>query len=469
MFCFYYVVRYNNTMTDQKLSIRFLGGAESVTGSNFMIEDEAGTQILIDCGLFQGCKICEDANRAPFTFDVTKVDVLIVTHAHLDHIGRIPKLVKDGFRGVIYSTPPTQEIAELSLLDSMGVMAKEARYDNVTPLYDEADVAASMRLWKTAEYHQPFSIGNFQAVFRDAGHVLGSAMVELTYNGKKIVFSGDLGNSPTPLLRDPEAITDADYLVVESVYGDRNHEGRSERKEKLRTAIKDTINGGGTVMIPAFSIERTQELLFEIENMMEESELPLVPVFLDSPLAIEVTDIYKKYQSYFNKDARAIIREGDGIFHFPQLQITRTADESKAIRYAVPRKIIIAGSGMSNGGRILHHEKIYLPDPKSSLILGGYQASGSLGRVIEEGAKSITIHGEIIPVNAKIIVVSGYSGHKDSDGLVNFVANSASTLKKVFVAMGEPKSASFLAQRLRDTLGLDATVPKEGDVITIQV
>ncbi len=456
-------------MTDSQLAIHFLGGAESVTGSNFMIEDEAGTQILVDCGLFQGCKVCEDANRAPFAFDVTKVDVLIITHAHLDHIGRIPKLIKDGFKGVIYSTSPTKEIAEFSLLDSMGVMAKESKYDNLPPLYDTEDVAASMRLWKTAEYHQPFPIGKFQAVFRDAGHVLGSAMVEFTYNDKKIVFSGDLGNSPTPLLCDPEAITDADYLVVESVYGDRNHEGRSERREKLRTAIKETINAGGTVMIPAFSIERTQELLFEIENMMEESELPLVPVFLDSPLAIKVTDVYKKYQSYFNKEARAVIRDGDGIFNFPQLQITRTSDESKAIRYAVPRKIIIAGSGMSNGGRILHHEKAYLPDPNSALILGGYQASGSLGRVIEEGARTVTIHGEIIPVNAKIIVVSGYSGHKDSDGLVNFVASSAATLKRVFVAMGEPKSASFLAQRLHDTLGLDATVPKEGDIITIDL
>jgi metallo-beta-lactamase family protein len=454
-------------MTNQ-VTIKFLGGAESVTGSNFLISD-GEKNILIDCGLFQGTKVSEDNNREKFDFDPTKIDVLFVTHAHLDHIGRIPKLVKDGFTGVIYSTPPTKDISAVSLIDSMGVMEKEARGDNVPPLYDQDDVRQAMGLWQTAKYHEPITVGKFQAVMRDSGHVLGSAMVEFTYNGKKIMFTGDLGNSPTPLLPDPEVITDIDYMVMESVYGDRNHEGRDERSQRLRTAIKETLANGGTVMIPAFSIERTQEFLFEIENMMENSEIPLVPVFLDSPLAIEVTAIYKKYQDYFNKDARQIMREGDGLFHFPQLHMTKSTDESKAIRYAGARKIILAGSGMSNGGRILHHEKLYLPDPNSSLVIAGYQASGSLGRVIQEGAKSIRILGEDVPVNGKVILITGYSGHKDGDGLVDFVSTTTKTLKQVFVAMGEPKSASFLAQRLHDTFGINATVPKQGDTITIDL
>jgi len=458
-------------MNKKELTIKFLGGAESVTGSNFLIMDEGddSKKILIDCGLFQGCKICEDENRRDFDFDPKTIDVLIVTHAHLDHIGRIPKLVKDGFKGVIYSTPPTKEIAQLSLADSLGVMEKEAKYDKTEPLYTMDDVAETMHSWKTIKYHEPFHVGKFQVVFRDSGHILGSAIVEFTYNDKKVVFTGDLGNSPSPLLPDTEAITDADYMVIESVYGDRNHENKEERTNKLRKHIKETLKKGGTVMIPAFSIERTQEFLFEIENMMEDSEIPLVPVFLDSPLAINVTSVYKKYQEYFNKNAKQIMREGDGLFHFPQLHMTRTTDESKAIRYASPRKIIMAGSGMSNGGRILHHEKAYLPDPNSTLIIAGYQSSGSLGRVIEEGAKVIKIHGEDVQVNGKVVVVSGYSGHKGSDELVDFVAGTAKHLKKVFVAMGEPKSASFLAQRLKDTLGLDATVPKQGDEVKIDV
>lgn len=453
------------------VSISFYGGTESVTGANFLLEggDSQRVRVLVDCGLHQGCKVCDDQNRLRFPYDPVSIDVLFVTHAHLDHIGRIPKLVRDGFKGVIYSTPPTKDIANLSLIDSLGVMEKEAKYDNQPMFYEEADVKKAMSLWQTAEYHEPVQVGDFEVVLRDAGHILGSSMVEFMYRGKKIVFTGDLGNSPMPLLKDTEQISDANYMIMESVYGDRNHENRDERKVELKRIIKDTMKAGGTLMVPAFSIERTQELLFEIENMMEAGEIPEVPVFLDSPLAIGITAVYKKHKKYLNKNVNSIDTNGDGIFKFKHLRYTKETSESKAINGVQSRKIIIAGSGMSNGGRILHHEKRYLPDPKSTLLLAGYQAAGSLGRMIQDGAKTVNIMGETVVVNAKIEQIGGYSAHKDSDELLEFVAHTADTLKKVFVVMGEPKSSMFLTQRIRDYLGVDAVAPSIGSTFEIDV
>ncbi len=456
-----------------KFSITFYGGAGSVTGANFLFETEEGGErhrVLIDCGLEQNGKVCPPENFAPFPYDPASIDALFVTHGHLDHVGRIGKLVREGFKGKIYSTPPTKDIAELIMLDSLGVMEKERKGTSLPPLYEPADVEEAMRQWQTFGYHDVLRLGNLQAVFRDAGHILGSSMVEFTLAGKKILFTGDLGNSPMPLLPDTEKITDIDYLLMESVYGDRNHENREERSAMMKKVIKDTMTAGGTLMIPAFSVERTQELLYEIENMMENSEIPLVPVFVDSPLAIKVTQIYKKYAEYFKKDVRSTVQAADGhIFKFSQLHFTETTDESKAINHQPDRKIVIAGSGMSNGGRILHHEKAYLPDPKSTLLLAGYQAAGTLGRILQDGAKSVRIMGQNVPVRAKVVEVTGYSGHKGSDDLVEFVADSADTLKNVFVAMGEPKSSLFLVQRLRDYLGVEAAAPMEGEKIEINL
>lgn len=457
----------------QKLNIYFYGGVGEVTGANFLLSEpgDNGKRFLIDCGLIQGTKSNEKKNFDPFDYDVKSIEAVFITHAHLDHIGRIPKLVKSGYNGPIYSTPPTMEISEVSLLDSLNVFEHENNNNeaNQPALFNEADVKKAMSQWRTLNYHQPLQLGDFTIVFRDSGHILGSAMVEFTYHGKKIVFTGDLGNSPAPLLRDTEAVTDADYMIMESVYGDRNHEDRDDRRHKLEDVIEETMRHGGTLMIPAFSIERTQELLFEIENMMENSRIPLVPVYLDSPLAIAVTGIYKKYSDYFNKEATHIRLAGDGIFKFPQLHLTPSAEQSKAILNDHSRKIIIAGSGMSNGGRIVHHEKNYLTDAKNSLLLAGYQEVGSLGRQLQDGNKVIRIRGEEIPVNASIQSIHGYSAHKDSDHLIKFVDQTDDTLKRVFVCMGEPKASMFLAQRIRDYLGLDAVVPEAGQKIEINV
>lgn len=450
-----------------KAKIIFYGGADGVTGSNFMLEDlsskEKSTKILVDCGLHQGNKIVEDSNRKSFDYNPQEVDTLFVTHAHLDHIGRIPKLVRDGFRGKIYSTYPTKEMAELSLRDSLGVMEKEAKKDKHSIFYKEEDIVKSMELWQGMDYHQPIDVGRFSVQLLDAGHILGSAMVEFTSGGKKTIFTGDLGNSPAPLLKATEKISDVNYLLMESVYGDREHEGRDSRKQHLRDVILSTMKAGGVLMIPAFSIERTQEILFEIENLMEASKIPLVPVFLDSPLAIGITDIYRRYERYFNKEVKYIIKNGDGIFHFPQLHQTRTTEESKGIARRTGRKIIIAGSGMSNGGRILHHEKRYLPQKNSTLLIAGYQAAGSLGRLLSEGAKEVTIMGQRIRVRARVENLSAYSAHMDSSSLSEFAGQTSHSLEEVFTVMGEPKSSLFLVQRLKDEWGIKASSPHDGD------
>ncbi len=465
-----------NKENKNKNTITFYGGAGTVTGSNFLLT-LGGTKILIDCGLTQGEKYSDEFNKKPFAYDALSIDYLIATHAHADHIGLIPKLVKEGFNGVIFSTRATKDLSETMFADSVRILAREAKDTGTEPLYSADDVEKALSLWREIDYHKSESLSSDISIFlKDAGHILGSAMVEFTYKDKsknnkekKIVFTGDLGNSPAPLLRDTEVVDDADYMVIESVYGDRNHENREQREELLKKAIEDVSAREGTLMIPAFSIERTQLLLYLINNFVEDGVLPKIPVFLDSPLAIKVTDIFKKYTHLFNKEVQAEIKAGDDIFNFPLFEDTKEVSESKAILKAPDPKIIIAGSGMSSGGRILHHEKQHLSDPKNILLLVGYQAVGTLGRLIQDGAKEVTIHNERVKVKAEVRVIHGFSAHKDSDHLIEFVEGSQNSLKKVFVAMGEPKSSLFLVQRLRDYLEVDAVAPERGEVVELDI
>ncbi len=446
----------------EKVKLTFCGGTEGVTGANFWLTEEStGNQYLVDCGLFQGDHNWEANNQKPWLYEPSQIKALFVTHGHLDHIGRIPLLVKSGFHGPIYSTPPTKEIAELALKDALGL--------DETKSYHEDDIKDAMALWQGVDYHQPFKLGAMTVELFDAGHILGSAMYKFHWNDGAIVFTGDLGNTPAPLLQPTDAVTDAKYLIMESVYGDRNHEDRGSRRAQLEDVIEETMKAGGALVIPAFSIERTQEILYEIERMMEESRIPLVPVFLDSPLAISITAVYAKYQSYFNQSVKDIIKTDNQIFKFPQLHLSLSSRDSKAIFEANPRKIIMAGSGMSTGGRILHHEKAYLPDAKNTLLLIGYQGVGTMGRLLSEGAKEVRIFGERVPVRARIVQISGYSAHLDSEGLMNFVRGTSDTVKEVFAVMGEPKASLFLVQRLRDYLGVDARAPKLGESVTLEV
>ncbi len=449
-----------------KLQITFWGGVGSVTGANFLVESEH-TKFLVDCGLMQGTPEADIENKKPFPYQVESVDFLFITHAHIDHIGRVGKLVKDGFRGTIFSTPETRELANVMIMDALKVMdmnSREAPEDKtLTPLYELVHVNQALSQWKSIPYHSETKLNDeFSVYLKDAGHILGSSMYEFTHAGKKIVFTGDSGNSPTPLLKETEKVTDADYLIIDSVYGDRNHEPKEERDKRFREVVTQTIHNKGALIIPAFSIERTQVILYELNNLVEEGLIPSVPVFLDSPLGEKVTTIYSRSAKDFNPGVQQEIKEGDDIFNFPKLNITHGSRDSKEITKTQNPKIIIAGSGMSSGGRIVNHEIEFLPDAKSTVLLMGYQALGTLGREIQEKPRQVMINGSNIQINARVEMISGYSSHKDSDGLVDLASDTADKVKKVFVVMGEPKSSTFLVQRLKDELGVDAIYPERG-------
>lgn len=451
--------------------ITFAGGAQMPTGSNFLVEF-GGKRILIDCGLVQGEKYSLPINSEEFIYDPKSIDMLFITHAHLDHVGRIPKLVRDGFSGPIVSTAPTRDMAELIMLDSVNLLGKEATQAGVPVLYEEKDVLEAMHLWNTIlEYEKPFTFttqeGEAIITLHDAGHILGSSIVEIFYKGKRLAFTGDLGNTPSPLMRDTTPLKDIDYLVIESVYGDRNHKDKDKRIEIFKEAVTSTIAKGGTVLIPAFSIERTQEMLLAFNELVEGKMIPEIPVYLNSPLGINITKVYKKYESWFNENIETIIKSGDDIFAFKGLIQTPSPDESKAINGDTRPKVIIAGSGMSNGGRILHHEAKYLPDPNSTIIIVGYQAINTLGRRIVEGDREVYIHGSPVPLNARVVNIHGFSAHKDSEHLIEFVASTANSLKKVIVVLGEPKSTYFLGQRIHEVYDVPVIVPEKGDVIEL--
>lgn len=447
--------------------ITFCGGTGAVTGSNFLLEVD-GKKILIDCGLTQGVKLADDINWEPFPYDPKDVDMLFVTHAHIDHLGRIPKLIKEGFRGKIYSTPPTKALAQPMLLDAANILSKNTDL-NLDEIYTDENIKIALSNWSSFEYHENFKITDkLEVSLMNAGHILGSAMILFVFNGKKILFTGDLGNSPSPLLPDTEKITDIDYLIMESVYGDRNHESRNDRRKFLEAAIEDNYERKGTLVIPTFSLERSQELLFELNALVEHNRIPVMPIFLDSPLAIRLTEVFKQYRDYFNEDAQKVMSADAHLFNFEGLRSTLQSEESKTIASVPNPKVVIAGSGMSSGGRVVHHEKQYLPDPNNTILLTGYQAAGSPGRLIQEGIKTIKISGEYVTVRAHVVTIYGYSGHKDSDGLLNFVSDAQESLKKVFVVMGEPKSSLFLVQKLRDNLGISAYAPDQGSSVVLE-
>ncbi|MEK7590578.1 MAG: MBL fold metallo-hydrolase [Patescibacteria group bacterium] len=441
------------------MKLTFYGGAKMVTGANYLLES-GGQKILIDCGLHQGNKFCEKLNFEVFPYDPKEISAVFITHAHVDHTGLLPKLVKSGFKGKVYSTPPTKDFAELLLLDSEHILMEDAEHLGVPPLYGVREIEELMARWEGVEYHAPINLEKFKITFYNAGHILGSSSIKIESEGKKIIFSGDLGNSPTPIIGSREEIPDGiDYCLIESTYGDRVHEDRPKRKELLENIIEDAVRAGGVLMIPAFAMERTQELLFELNELTENGRIPKIPVFLDSPLAIKLTEVYKKYENYFNSEARELIKTGDAIFNFPGLKKTLTTDESKTINDVPPPKIIIAGSGMSTAGRILHHEKRYLPDPKSTLLIVGYQGYGSLGRKILDGEKTVRIHKEEVAVNCRIVSIGGYSAHADQPQLIEWLKPMRHSLKKVFIVQGEESAMKVFSQKLKDELAIDAEIP----------
>lgn len=445
-----------------------------MTGANYLLEHN-GTKMLVDCGLNQGTRYAEELNYRPFGYDPNGIKYIFITHSHIDHIGRLPKLYKDGFRGKVFSTSATRDLIAVALPDNFNKIQEEAREMGHEPLFKQEDLDGLMSLVEGVFYDKSVELGDISVVFHDAGHILGSAIIEIQWHNqtlggnKKIYFSGDLGNPPTPLLRPTEQVKDANYIVIESAYGDRVHEDREERKAKLASIIKMTIKRMGVLMIPSFAIERTQELLHELNGLFNNKEIPRVPVFVDSPLANKMTAVYQKHSEYFNKETMYLINSGDDVFNFPDLKLTSTVEESKAINNVPSPKIIIAGSGMSQGGRILHHEIRYLPDANSAILFVGYQVDGSLGRRIQSGEKEVKIMGQNIQVKCRIENLSAYSAHADQPGLLKWVGGSAvgdsetSSLKKVFVVQGEDESARTLANLVHEKYHVEAVAPVEGE------
>lgn len=448
------------------LRLSFYGGAGKVTGSNFLVEGARG-KILVDCGIEQGADFAVADVYGPFPYDVTAIDALVITHAHLDHVGRIPKLVKDGFRGKIYMTPPTRDLAVLILLDSVNILADEARRLGREPLYSGEDVEAAFALVETLDYHVEKEVApGLTGYLRNTGHILGSASVRITdEEGTAVALTGDIGNSPSPLLPDWEPVPDADALVMESVYGDRLHPPSSERVAKLRDALKRAVARGGTILIPAFSLERTQLMLYELSNFFSAGDLPKIPVFLDSPLAIKVTAVYEKWgMTYFKPETEDEMKREGSIFEFPFLKQTLSREDSQAIEKVSGPKIIIAGAGMSHGGRIGRWETLYLPESTTTLFMVGYQAPGTPGRRMMEGATSVRLAGNDVKIKATIEKLEGWSAHADRDGLLKF-AEAALAEKRprvIFTALGEPSAERFLAQRVHDYLGGNSIVPDYG-------
>lgn len=451
------------------MKITFYGGAKSVTGANYLLED-GDLRIIVDCGLYQGSRYAEELNYEKFPYDPATVDFVFLSHSHTDHTGRLPKLYKEGFRGQIIASNPTLDLAKKALPDNYGLMKTEAEREGIELLYDLEDLEKTWTLARGMDYENKIELKNgVTATLHDAGHILGSTITEFDFAGKKIYFTGDLGNPPTPLLNSPYFPEDADYVIVESAYGNRIHEDRVHRKELLEDVIVETMTRGGVLMIPSFAMERTQELLFEMNDMMGHNKIPRVPVFVDSPLAINLTEVYQKYPNYFNKQATHVIDSGDDIFNFPGLVFTRTSEESKNINDVPAPKIIIAGSGMSIGGRILHHEKRYLPDPKSAILFVGYQVQNSLGRRILDGAKEVSIFGQKITVNCRVKAIGGYSAHADQEMLLRWIAgaNLKSKLKKAFIVQGEEESAQALADKVKRELKVEAVVPNSGETVEL--
>ena len=492
------------------IAIQFLGAVETVTGSQYLVT--AGERrILVDCGFFQGSPNEVARNRMPFAYEARSVDAVLLTHAHLDHCGRIPSLVKAGFSGPIHATPGTLDLTEIVLRDAAKLQEEaEARWRRHHPeaadtsdeetaverddagmparlrqanpeamtmsraaLYHPADVDATVRLFRPVQYEETLQVApGITARFHDAGHILGSAIIELTVTDGEvattIVFSGDLGRCDTPILRDPTPISHADFVLIESTYGNREHGPMAQAVEDLAAAVSEVAGGRGVLLVPSFAIGRTQEVVWELDRLLRDGRIPRLPLFLDSPMASRASDVYLRHPEDYDEETAALLRSGGSPLEYPGEEFTNDAQQSKAIRTQPRPFMVVASSGMLTGGRILHHLKDFVPDPASMLLFIGYQGQGSLGFAIQHGAKEARIDGQTYPVRCKVRSISGFSAHADEHELEDWVRNFAGAggaaaanrrPKTVFVVHGDPDAASAFADRIRGELGLEVQLP----------
>jgi len=467
------------------MKITFLGAAKTVTGSNFLVE-ACGKKFLVDCGMYQGKATESLENSDPFAYKVQDIDFMLLTHAHIDHSGRIPKLYNEGFRGNVYATKATCDLCEIMLPDSGHIQEVEIEWKNrkrmrdnkepLPPLYTAEEAYKCLEIFKPVEYDDIVEIDdNISVRFNDAGHMLGSAIIEIwiTEDGKteKIVFTGDLGNNDLPLLDSPTMISNADYLVMESTYGGRLHMQNDDKAKMFLDIESETLDNGGRVIIPSFAVGRTQEILYELDKLKDDlgqdeefarkyEKIMNIPVYVDSPLAISATEVFKKNTELFEDEIQEKIKRGDNPLEFRGLQFTQTAEESKALNEDMGPAIILSASGMCDVGRIKHHLKHNLWNPNSTILFVGYQAPGTLGRSIVDGAKKVKIFGEEIAVNARIEYIEGYSGHADQTWLLNFIYSFTNPPKHVFLVHGEPEGQKVLKQKIEETSECKVIIPE---------
>ncbi|MGB4439723.1 MAG: MBL fold metallo-hydrolase [Sedimentibacter sp.] len=471
------------------MKIRFLGAVQGVTGSSHLIQVE-NKKILLDCGMYQGRD--ENLNFEEFEVNPAEIDYLLLSHSHIDHSGRIPLLVKKGFKGKIYCSKPTYDLCQIMLMDSAHIQESEAEWKNVKarrsgkqltePMYTQKDASESFKYFMPVHYNQIINIDeNITIKFSDAGHILGSSIIEIWIKDEndvvKLVFSGDLGMQEKALLKDPTIIESADYLIMESTYGNRIHDKMEYRVEELIKIILKTVKRRGTVVIPSFAVGRTQEIIYELNKYYDshlekagndENDFRKIPVYIDSPLATKATEIFKQNANVFDDEARDYIMKGDNPLEFENLHFTQSAEESKMLNFSDEPKIIISASGMCEAGRIKHHLKHNLWKKKSSVVFVGYQAEGTLGRRIVVGEKDVKIFGEPIHINAEIYNIEGFSGHADKIGLMNWLKGFKEKPKKIFIVHGESESKIAFAKEVKDTLNIDCIIPEYNKIYDIK-
>lgn len=458
------------------MKLKFFGAAKEVTGSCYSLvtKDE---KILIDCGMFQGGKDMERINYENFNFNPGEYNALILTHAHLDHCGRIPKLIKFGFRGKIFATDATKDLAFIILMDSAKIAAEDTEHENKRrakeglpprkPIYSQIDVKNAMKLFVTVKYGEDVKITkNITARFYDAGHILGSASVQVKADERKnprlIAFSGDLGQADAVLVKNTEPITKADYILIESTYGDRLHPPVEERKRELIRIINETYKRGGKLMIPSFAIERAQEIIYYIGEFMQAGLIPKMNVYLDSPMAMRATEVFKKYYKYYNADVQKSMKKRSDLFSFPELIQTQTVEESKLINEVSQPCIIIAGNGMCTAGRIKHHIRNNISNPKNTLLFIGYQVTGTLGYWMKKGERKIRLLGIETDVKSKIEAIDGFSAHADYSGLIKWLENFSKKPEKVFIVHGDEAQSISFSEKL-EKINFPRCIPSIGD------